>query len=967
MKKKNLIIIAISLLSLTNANSQVLQGKVTDVKELTLENGLKVWINEDHSQPKVYGALIVKAGGADCPDEGIAHYFEHMLFKGTDKIGTVDYKSEKVYLDSISMRYNQLVGTTDESERLEIQKDINRLSGKAAAYAIPNEFNTLISRFGGSELNAGTSYDFTIYHNTFTPQYLRQWAMLNSERMITPVFRLFQSELEAVYEEKNMYQDNVMSSAKDYALAYAFKGSPYEYPLIGSTANLKSPNFARMKEFFDKYYVAGNMVLMLCGDIEGDSIKPLLEETFGRIRKGTAPERPAYTLSSYDGKTTGEISLPIPLLKASAYVYRAPNEGDKDAVALEVAASLLSNENETGMLDSLSNAGDIMFGTCQYVAIDRESAMLLLVVPKIPFGSKKKAERLCLEQIERLKRGDFSEESLETAKRKALFDFESELENIDKRADMITSAIASTSLSWKEYVNVKKSVANLTKDDITRVANKYFNDKYLRLVKKFGSYPKDHISQPAYTPVAPSHKNEKSEYAKMLDSIPTPEISIKLKDYANDVATTKIGSHATLYTKKNPVNDIFNLSLIYHKGKKGDPRLTVLESYLASIGTDSLSKPEFGRALQRLGTTISYKCGDNSFAITMKGLDSNLTPSLQLLGHFLNHAKADANQTDDLLQSMDMEESSFDKDYNAITRAINNKLVYGDKSKYLNQLTSKEVKKMGGDSLVKTLDDLRRYECSIAYSGNIADNEVAEGVKKYLGTDLSTLDVYDAYSKPMAVEKPTVYVYPSSKARQNVVTIYTVLPNSPSAKDYATQQLWGEYFGGGMSSVLFQEIREFRSLAYYAQGTASVTPSPKHSDSPSVYNAIVGTQADKTIQAIEVLDSLFNNLKVDEDGVTLARKGMLSEINNDYPSFREIPNQIALERATLGCSEDLNKPLVDSLPAVTVSDVQSFFDTKVKPATKAIIVVGNVSSEQMKELAKYGEVKTLKKEDFVRF
>lgn len=965
MKKKNLIIIAFSLLSLTNANSQALQGKVTDVKEMTLSNGLKVWVNEDHSQPKVYGALVVKAGAADCPNTGIAHYFEHMLFKGTDRIGTVDYRSEKVYLDSIAMRYNQLVSTSDESERLAIQKDINRLSGKAAVYAIPNEFNTLTSRYGGSDLNAGTSYDYTIYHNTFTPQYLRQWAMINSERMLTPVFRLFQSELEAVYEEKNMYQDNIMGTAMEKILGNVFKGSPYEYPLIGSTENLKSPNFAEMNEFFGKYYVAGNMVLMLCGDIKADTIAPLLEETFGRIRKGTAPERPAYTIS-YDGNQTAEISLPIPLVKASAYIYRAPNEGDRDAVALQVATSLLSNDNETGMIDSLVNVGDIMFGTCQYIALDREAALGVLAVPKIPFGSKKKAERLCLEQIDRLKRGDFSLESLEIAKRNALFDFESSLENIDKRAEMMTDAISSTSLSWQEYVDVKKSVATLTKDDITRVANKYFNDKYLRMVKKFGSYPKDHLSQPAYTPVVPGHNNEKSEYARMIDSIPTPEVAIRLKDFGNDVTTTKIDNHATLYSKKNPVNDIFNLSLIYHKGEKGDPRLKVLGEYLGAIGTDSLSKQEFGKALQRLGTTIGYKCGNNSFAITMKGLDSNLTPSIQLLGHFLTHAKADASKTDDILQAMDMEKSSFDKDYTAITGAIYSKLMYGDKSKYFNQLTSKDVKKMGGDSLVKTLDELRRYECSIAYSGNIADSEVAQAVKRYLSTDKSTTAAYDSYVKPIAVEKPTVYVYPSSKARQNVIAAYMVLPNSQSAKDNATQKVWGEYFGGDMSSVLFQEIREFRSLAYYAQGALSLTPTPSHPDAPSVYNVVMGTQADKTLQAIGVLDSLMNHQEVDGEGVALSKQSILNDVNNSYPSFRGIASSIADERVNGGYTADKNKELVDNLPSVTLADVQSFFDSKIKPATKAFIVVGNLSSRQMDELAKYGEVVTLKKEDFIR-
>ena len=183
------------------------------VKELRLKNGLTVWLNEDHSQPKVYGALVVKAGAKDCPNTGIAHYLEHMLFKGTQTIGTTDYQAEKVWLDSISMKYNELSQTKDEQQRLVIQRNISRLSQRAADYAIPNEYERLISKYGGSGLNASTSLDVTEYHNTFAPQFLEQWCELNSERMINPVFRLFQGELEAVYEEKNRAADNMITGA----------------------------------------------------------------------------------------------------------------------------------------------------------------------------------------------------------------------------------------------------------------------------------------------------------------------------------------------------------------------------------------------------------------------------------------------------------------------------------------------------------------------------------------------------------------------------------------------------------------------------------------------------------------------------------------------------------------------------------------------------------------------------------
>ena len=164
------------------------------VREHKLSNDLTVWLNEDHSQPKIFGAVVVKAGAKDSPNTGIAHYFEHMMFKGTDKIGTIDYESEKVLLDIIAEKYDALADTEDPKMRAHLQQIINDLSVRAAEYVIPNEFDRLISRFGGTKLNAGTSYDYTLYFNTFSPQYISQWAEINSERLVNPVFRLFQSE-----------------------------------------------------------------------------------------------------------------------------------------------------------------------------------------------------------------------------------------------------------------------------------------------------------------------------------------------------------------------------------------------------------------------------------------------------------------------------------------------------------------------------------------------------------------------------------------------------------------------------------------------------------------------------------------------------------------------------------------------------------------------------------------------------
>jgi predicted Zn-dependent peptidase len=375
-----------------------------EVKEFKLRNGMTVWVNEDHSQPKVFGAVVVKAGAKDCPNTGIAHYFEHIMFKGTDRMGTIDYASEKPWLDSISAQYDLLSQTKDDAERTRIQQHINQLSLKAADFVIPNEFSRLVANYGGSGLNAGTGYDMTFYHNVFMPQFIEQWCWLNSERLITPVFRGFQGELENVYEEKNRAADG-MGDVQEKVLGAIFKTQPYAYPILGSTENLKNPQLSEMTAFFKKYYVASNMGLILCGDIKPDSsLTTMLEETFGRVQTGPAPERGYSPMPDIQQGERHEIKLPIPLISAEAMIFKGATDFEPDAGALELANRLLSNR-KAGLLDSLMNEHKLMLALAINVGFDDAAGSAVLIIPKL-LGKMKKAEMRVMEQIQTVMDGE---------------------------------------------------------------------------------------------------------------------------------------------------------------------------------------------------------------------------------------------------------------------------------------------------------------------------------------------------------------------------------------------------------------------------------------------------------------------------------------------------------------------------------------------------------------------------------
>lgn len=937
---------------------------VLKVQEKRLSNGMTVWLNEDHSQPKVFGAVVVNAGAKDCPDTGIAHYFEHIMFKGTDEIGTIDYAKEKPWLDSISASYDRLAATTDEATRQTIQKDINRLSLEAGKYAIPNEFNRLISRYGGTGLNAGTSWDFTYYHNSFTPQYIKQWCQLNSDRLIHPVFRLFQGELETVYEEKNMHSDNMLSSALDKLFAELFGTNPYAYPVLGSTENLKNPRLSAMREFYDKYYVGSNMGLVLCGDFASDSIMPLLEQTFGRIPRGVAPNRMKSPMPDITAERTVEIKIPVPLVNIEMLAYKAPTEYEKDFDALKIALRLLSNE-QAGMLDSLVNENKMMMALASSQSLNDAGLMFIAFVPNL-LASTSKAEQACMEQVNRLLAGNFSDEAFNTQKMEAIREANRELETIDERALQMVM-VMSSGHTWQEYISKVNSLEKLTRADIEAAAKKYLNAPFIRFKKKNGNYEKDKISQPGYTPIVPQNSQAESEYAKRLAQMPYDVRPPRLLDFVKDATTIHLGGEANLYTVANPVNDLFELKISYNKGEKSDPRLAPAASLMNITGTDSLTRQQLASALQKIGGDIAFQSGERSFSIVVIGVDKHFEATMQLFNHLINHAAPTKKHISQIVDEKKAEVKSQSEENTDVLKALRQKVMFGENSTYLKQLSLSETKKLKAKDMLQAFNSIFNSACDISYSGSLPAEEVEKIVKKTVPVDRSKERYVDYTTNVMEYNEPVVYVYPMSKSRQTLVMTYEALPALPTQEQRAPFYLFEEYFGGGMSSVLFQEIREFRSMAYSTGSFKFSRPRKMNPNSKLAFGTVTGTQGDKAMSAITLIDSLLHQMPVNEKNFEGCRQDKINSINNDYPSFRSIGQQIAISHR-YGYSEDSNTGMAELYEKGSMEDVKKFYDSHIRNNGSHRVwgIVGNKDKLDMNALSKYGKVVILKEGDLFR-
>ena len=934
------------------------------VKEYKLENGLTVWLNEDHSQPKVFGAVVVKAGAKDCPDTGIAHYFEHMMFKGTDRIGTLDYGAEKVLLDSIAMKYDELALTEDPSARIRLQKEINELSIRSSEYVIPNEFNRLISRFGGSGLNAATSYDATIYFNTFSPQYMSQWAEINSERLLNPVFRLFQSELETVYEEKNMYGDFIGGPVMDRLLARYFAPHPYAYPIIGSTKNLKNPRLTEMRKFFEEYYVASNMGLILSGDFDTEAVLPVLEKTFSRIRPGEAPKHDIVALPPFKGKEKMKIKFPVPLVKAMGMGFRGVPANHEDQVALAVAVNMLNNANGTGFLDKLMVDRKIMASMAMNESMNEAGILAVAVIPKLMFQTYGGAEKLVWKEINRVKEGDFSDEIFNSLKQEQRRQYASNLENIDSRARIMMS-LYSQGKSWEDYLQEVSGIDALTKEDVVRVARKYFSENYLCVTKTTGKYPKDNLTKPDFSPIVPKNSEASSEYAKQLEQLPVQEVKPRFIDFQKDVETVSLTPLATLYATANPVTDIFTLNLVYQVGTLEQPKLMHLANYLQFLGTDSLSFHEFRTRLQVLGSTISFDATDKQFFMRITGFDKHFKETVQLAGDFIRHVKADDKQIRQVINDAKVTEKAFFESSDNIANALLEKVKYGEQSRFLTKLSLSEVKKLKGKELLDAFVQVRQTECDLLYCGTLPVAQVREEIEAFLPLKEITVAVNAPYHRDAKkYDKPTVYFMDMPTASQSIVYGYAKGEVTDDAWSRHAARLFSVYFGGDMSSLMFQEIREFRSLAYRVSGRY-ILPPHKLEGKAGEFVTMLSTQSDKTLDALGIMNSLIHEMPEKEERISTVKQSIVNQVNNDFPSFREVPEKVAGFRRN-GFDNDPSEALLSGISDMDMKDIIRFYRHNVRLKPVVYVIVGNSRRIDMKQLETYGNVIRLRKKDIYK-
>ena len=940
---------------------------------LTLANGMEVVLCEDHSQPKIWGAVCVHAGGKNDPADntGMAHYLEHLMFKGTDQIGTLNWGEEKELMEQISSLYDKLHGTTNESARKTILDQINDLSSKAAEFAIPNEVDVVLSKMGGEGVNAFTSNDVTVYLNSFPSNQLEKWLIVYAERFRHPVFRLFQSELEAVYEEYNMYQDQPISVFMEDAVAEAYGKHPYGRPVIGYQQHLKNPQISAMQNFFNTYYHPNNMTLVLVGDFNSREIEGLLNNTIGNYHNECENVNPDMLKNTERMNT--DLNQEVKPFKGHQIVtvketpvkmgiigFQTLGANNRNEFYLDILSSFLNNDDETGLLDKLVKDKKVLAANAFNYTMLEHGMFAFFYVPKIVGQSHENAESYIFAAIDSLKTGHFSDQLFEAVKMSCLKEHLLSMETLDDKFYMVLTAVGNK--QNPRIINEReRMIRNLTKEDIVKLANRYFKDDCLIYRSNMGSKEQVKLQKPNWKPIVTQNTEIVSKFAEKLEDIQVKPIKPQVINFKSDVKELPINENFVLYGSPNPYNDFFTLTLTYDYGNLNDRLFATAVKYVAGQGTRDKNFDNFQLQLQKLGGSMDIYSSEDQLYVSISGFEKEFPRIMKLCRDKLFHPGNDKKVLQSIIEDKEGEAKMVKDDASTWGRALYNYALYGQNSPYLTRLTVKELKKLSGDELIKSFSKALKFGGHATFVGNLDINQVGDILKGDFVGDNSEESKREI-RQLVNYGQPTIFIASNNKFLQSNIYFYKMGEPLENLKDRVDCQLYNEYMGGSMASVIFQEIRELRSLGYSAYAAYQFD---KLNRRPGYLMGFLGTQADKTVEGCQAMGELLTHFPEKAEKFEMAKISCLRATEANYVSARDIPGQVHSWKE----QRYENDPREAQLKLIAEEDLDQilhFTKQTMEKSPLIITIAGDKSRIDLKELSKTFKIVELKYSDFIK-
>lgn len=939
---------------------ETVENDPLEVKQYTLSNGLKIFMSVNTEEPRIYTNISVRSGSKQDPAEttGLAHYMEHMLFKGTSKIGAVDWEQESKYLEQIADLYEAHRQTQDPAERKEIYSKIDQLSYEAAQLVAPNEYDKLAGAIGAKGTNAYTWVEQTVYLNDIPSNELERWMHLESERFRMMALRLFHTELETVYEEFNMIQDKDFRKVNNAIRQALFPKHPYgTQTTIGKADHLKNPSHHKIQWYFQTYYVPNNMALILAGDFNPDEVVKLAEKYFGDYQ---AKALPPFTFDDQP-----EIKSPI---RKDIYGQEAPfvdiawRVGSIDTVdpfMLSLINGLLFN-SQAGLIDIyLNQQQQILDGEAWTWTYADYSVLGLFGRPRA--GQTLEAvEALLLEQVDKLRRGDFDESLLKAVVRDIKLQETKSYRFNNHRVGAINTAFL-LGVPWDKVVQLNEWNGSISKAEIVQFAQEKLRvDNFVVIYKQQGEDPNViKVEKPEITPLS-LNREALSEFGQAFLSQTAPRLKPKFADFDKDIKRLTVSNGIPFHYVRNTNNSLFQLNYIFEMGKVNDPVLAIALIYLPYLGTNKYSAAQLQWEFFRLGLQFDVVSYDERSYITLSGLEESFEEGLQLFEHILANVQPDQPTLQNVIADILLKRENAKKEKQFILRdALGNYARYGAHSAFTDRLSEAELKALQADQAVAKIKSLCQFEHSIYYYGQEDVGRIRRLVEAHHKTPSTLRPLPPAKTyKQLATTQNEVLFLDFPQVQADVLLVSRGTPNF-NLEEALMRDWFNEYFGYGLSSIVFQEIRESRALAY---STYALYTAPKKKKWAHYLQAYLGTQPDKLPDAIPYLLKILEDMPAITATMENARLSILKRIESSRISSSQLYWE-SKKLEDLGMKEDLDKLLYQRLQEASLEELIEFQKQHVKGRHYSFMVLGDQKHIDLGYLSSFGALRQLSMEE----
>ena len=962
MKRFYWILILVAMVAVScGYRYESVEGDATATRIYTLRNGLKVYMSVNKEQPRLQTMIAVRVGSKNDPAEttGLAHYFEHLMFKGTDKFGTQNYEAEKPLLDEIERLFEVYRATTDEAERKAIYAKIDSVSQEASKYAIPNEYDKLMQAIGADGTNAWTSYDETNYIEDIPSNQIENWAKIQAERFENAVIRGFHTELETVYEEYNMGLTRDSWKVSDKLFALAFPNHPYgTQTTIGKQEHLKNPSITNIKNYYKTYYVPNNMAICMAGDFNPDEAIVIIDKYFGKLK----PNRKLPKVEEYKPQPLVKVyEEEVYGLESESVAIAWPIEGAKSEGALvgTLLSSVLSNGGNCGLLDTnLLQEQKVLnaWGGVQYLA---DAGVVILEGEPKQGQSLEEVRDLLLAEVEKVRNGEFDSALLKSIIANYRRGEMANLESNFSRAYKMEAAFIN-GLDWEDVATELERATKVSKKDIVEWANKNMpTDDYCVVYKRQGEdKSQKKIEKPAITPIS-ANRDAQSDYLAKLQEVEVEPISPAFVDYERDLGHSLLDNGVEVLYKRNETNELFSLIYLYDFGTTTVKSMALAADYMKLLGTEEKSAEEIQRELYDLACSFNITVtGDKTYLI-INGLSENMERAMAIIEDYTANIEGD----EDILQGVKSDFAQQRINAKAsqqenFLRLQNYCLCGGDYIR-TRTMSNKELQKVSSEELLANIKQLSQIKHRIMYYGPLHLNDV---VGMLYTTHKTSDNLLDLKSEPVPTKpvKKSNVLFAQYNAKQVYYMQYSCREGDKWNLDYSpVGNLYNNYFSGGMNSVVFQEMREARGLAYSAYTYLAKGQVPQH---PYYFYAFIATQNDKVQQAVEAFDEIIENMPRSEQAFELAKSGILANIESKRTTKMDILWSY-LEYEKFGLKEDINKTIYEGIQSLTLDDVVKFQQEFIKGRAYTYCILGDKHDLDMKYIGTLGKIKYLSQEE----